>query len=78
MITDKEIIQAMADHLGLSPEDLDRYSTLKDEVGLGPIELNDLLTNLSQKFNISFDPEDVENLKTVNDLVVLIEDNLIE
>lgn len=73
-----QIIQAIAEHLGLSPEDLDRQALLRENLGLGLIELNDLLSDLSQRFNVEFDPEEVEHLRSVGDLIVLIEDNLIE
>lgn len=78
MPSTKDIIQAVADHLGLSVEDLDRQSLLRDELGLGLIELNDLLNELSSKFNVTFTPEDIGDLKSIDDLIVLIEDNLIE
>lgn len=78
MVQEKEIIQAIAEHLGLASEDVDRHALLRDELGLGPIELNDLLSSLSQKFSISFNPSEVENLSKVDDLIVLIEDNLID
>lgn len=75
---ESQIIQAIAEHLGLSPEDVDRHALLREELGLGPIELNDLLSDLSQRFNVVFDTEEVEHLRSVSDLIVLIEDNLIE
>lgn len=78
MPTTNDIVQAIAEHLSLSPEDLDRHADLKDELGLGPIELNDLLSHLSQKFNVSFESEDVEGLKKIDDLVSLVEDNLLD
>lgn len=74
---EKNILQAIADHLSLAPEDLDRGASLRDELSLGPIELNDLLGSLSEKFDVSFHPEEIENVKTIQDLIVLIEDNLI-
>lgn len=78
MNKEKEIIEAIAEYLGLSAEDLDRHALLQDELNLGPIELNDLLSELSSKFSVTFEPEDVEHLKRVEDLIVLIEDNLLE
>ena len=78
MDKEKEIIEAIAEHLGLSPEDLDRRADLREELNLGPIELNDLLSDLSQKFGVTFDPEEIEDLRKVEDLIVLIEDNLLE
>ena len=78
MPTEVEIIKAIAEHLGLSPEDLDRHALLLEELGLGLVELNDLLSYLSQKFDVSFTPADTEDLKKVEDLIVLVEDNLLE
>jgi len=73
-----KIIQAIAEHLGLSVEDLDRHASLREELNLGPIELNDLLSDLSRKFDVSFNQEEIENLKRIDDIIVLIEDNLLE
>lgn len=73
-----KIIQAIAEYLGLSPEDLDRQALLRDELNLDLLELNDLLTDLSSKFDITFSPEEVDELKRIDDIIVLIEDNLID
>lgn len=70
-----DTIQAIADHLGLSPKDLDKEASLRDDLGLGPVELTDLLNYLSSKFDIVFDPEDISNLETLEDLLALVEDN---
>lgn len=78
MNQEAQIIQAIAEHLGLSAEDLDRHALLRDELNLGPIEIDELLNFLSQKFDVNIEPEEVEDLKKVDDLVVLIEDNLID
>lgn len=78
MPTSQDITAAIAEHLGLSPEDLDRQSLLQEDLGLGPIELNDLLSTLSQKFNITFEPEGVEDLHKLEDLVLLVEDSLLD
>lgn len=78
MPTSVDIIKAIAEHLGLNPEDVDKHALLKDELGLGPIELNDLLSSLSHKFNITFESHEVKNLKKIEDLVVLVEDNLLD
>lgn len=78
MPTSADIIKAIAEHLGLNPEDLDRHASLENELGLGPIELNDLLSNLSQKFNVSFETSEMENIHKIEDLVSLVEDNLLD
>lgn len=75
--TSVDIIKSIAEHLALNPEDLDKQTLLREELNLGPIELNDLLADLSHKFNITFDPQDAENLHKVEDLISLVEDNLL-
>ncbi len=75
---EKAIFLAIAEHLGLSIEDIDRHALLRDDLGLGPIELNDLLHDLSAKFNVTFDPSEVASLQKVEDLIVMVEDNLLE
>lgn len=78
LTTEAQIIQAIAEQLGLSPEDVDKDALLREELNLGPIELNDLLSNLSQKFKVSFETDDIEHLNKVEDLVSLVEDNLLD
>lgn len=73
----KEVITVITEYLGLSPGDLDRGSLLYEDLNLSPIEINDLVSHLSEKFNLSLPPEDLADIKTVDDLIILIEDNSI-
>ncbi len=68
----------IAKHLGVTPQDIDVNSSLKDDLGLGPIEISDLLTDLATSFEVAFKSEEIEQIKTVNDLVLLIEDLSLE
>lgn len=77
MITAADILKVIAEHLTINPEDLEKDALLREDLNLGPIQLNDLLHELSEKFDVALRPEEVEKLETVDDLVVLIEDNLI-
>lgn len=78
MSSQQQIIDAIAESLTLPVADIDLESSLKDDLGLNPVEIADLLGQLSQKFNIVFEPQDTENLLTIGDLVELIEDKLLE
>lgn len=77
MSTEIEIIKAIAEALGLAPGELDRHASLRDDLTLGPLELNDLLEELQSRFKITFEPDEIANVQTVNDLISLVEDNLI-
>ena len=72
------VIDEIAKILGVSSQDIDPNSSLQDDLGLGPVELSDLLTALSAKFKVTFNLEDVEGMHSVNDLVVAIEDLSLE
>lgn len=78
MPTSENIIKAIAEQLGLAPEDLELGSLLREELELGPLELNDLLLHLSQRFNIIFETQDMEHLHKIEDLVLLVEDKLLD
>lgn len=78
MSTEIEIIQEIAEHLGLAPEELDRNASLRDDLALGPLELNDLLDDLKSHFKVSFESDEIAQVHSVNDLISLIEDNLID
>lgn len=73
----KEVITVITEYLGLSPGDLDRGLLLYEDLNLSPIEINDLVSHLSQKFNLSLRSEDLADVKTVDDLIILVEDNSI-
>lgn len=78
MSDQKEILEAIAKHLGVTSQDIDLNASFFEDLGLGPIEMADLLSDLSEQFNINFELAETESLKVVNDLVVMIEDLLLE
>lgn len=78
MADQQQIIEAIAENLALPAADLDMDASFQDDLGLNPVEVADLLAELSQKFNIIFDHSELTQIKTVGDLVVMIEDKLLE
>lgn len=74
----KEIIEEIAKHLGITPQDIDLNASLTEDLTLSPVELADLLSALSQRFQVTFNPADIEHLRNVNDVVEMIEDLSLE
>ncbi len=74
----QQIIAEIAKHLAVTPADIDVNATLSEDLGLGPVELADLLFYLSSQFKVTFDQSEVENLLTVHDIIVAIEDLSLE
>lgn len=77
-MTQRDIIEAIADSLGIPITDVDPNAHLKNDLGLNPIEIADLISNMAQRFGIIFDNSETQNLGTVNDIIVLVEDKLLE
>lgn len=73
-----EVIAEIAKHLGVTPQDIDISAGLSDDLGLGPVEMADLISAISQKFDVAFNNSDLANIKTVSDLVVAVEDLSLE
>lgn len=78
MSSQQQIIEAIAESLILPPADIDLESSLKDDLGLNPVEVADLFDSLSQKFNVIIDPTETGQIKTIGDLVELVEDKMLE
>lgn len=70
-----QVIQSVAEYLGLTPQDIDRSASLREDMNLSSVELNDLFTFLSHKFEVEIPLEDLANIHTVEDLIIAIEDN---
>lgn len=78
MATQQEIIEAIAENLTLPPADIDLEFSLQDDLGLNPLQVADLFHHLSGRFSVVIDTGDVEQTKTIGDLIELIEDKLLE
>jgi acyl carrier protein len=77
-IMQKQVIAEFAQHLGVTPQDIDLSASLAEDLGIGPVEMADLINFMSEKFKVTFHRSDIQNLRTVNDLVVAIEDLSLE
>ncbi len=78
MVNQKEIVEEIAEILTLPVADIDPEAHLQDDLGLNPVEIADLLAALSRKFNIIFDTTETVQIKTVGDIIELIEDKSLE
>lgn len=75
---EKDVIAEIAKHLGVTPQDIDINAELSDDLGLGPVEKADLIADISQQFDVNFNPQDLASIKSVHDLVVTVEDLSLE
>lgn len=70
----EKISKIISDNTDISYENISPDSTLY-ELGIDSIDLVDLVMEAEEVFGISIPDEEFENIKTVSDIVALIENN---
>ena len=51
-------------------------TNLLDELGLDSVDLVEVIIDIEDEFDIAIDDEGIQKVKTVNDLIALIEDKI--
>ena len=65
-----EVLQGLQDKLALSS--IDENSRLQD-LGIDSLDVVEYLLEIEERYGVEFPPEEMADLKTINDLVLLIE-----
>jgi acyl carrier protein len=65
-----EVLQGLQDKLALSS--IDENSRLQD-LGIDSLDVVEYLLEIEERYGVEFPPEEMADLKTINDLVTLIE-----
>ena len=65
-----EVLTGLKDKLALSS--IDENSRLQD-LGIDSLDIVEYLLEIEERYGVEFPPEEMSDLKTINDLVVLIE-----
>lgn len=72
----KELREIMAARLGLPPEQLVPEARLVDDLGLDSLDAVELAISVERKFDIEVPEEELTKLKTVADMVALVESRI--
>ena len=67
----KEII---ADQLSVDADSITEASSFKEDLGADSLDVVDLVMALEDEFDVEIPEDQVENIKTVGDIVKFIED----
>lgn len=68
----EKIRKAMAEHLGIGEDEIKLESDFQNDLGIDSLEIFEIIVDLEDEFNIEISNEDLENIKTVQDLVEYI------
>ena len=65
----------LAEQFDVEEDTITEDSSLQDDLGAASLDVVDLLMSIEDEFDIEVPDEDVENIKTVGNLVSYIEQN---
>ena len=65
--------ELIADQLSVDADSITEASSFKDDLGADSLDVVDLVMSIEEEFDLEFPDEEVENIKTVGDIVKYIE-----
>ena len=74
----EQVKKIHCDKLDLEEEQVNEDSEVIDDLGADSLDIVDLVMTLEEEFDTEIPDEDIENLKTVGDIVKYIEDRVAE
>lgn len=74
----EHVKKILCDQLDLEEEQVNEDSEVIDDLGADSLDIVDLVMTLEEEFDTEIPDEDIENLKTVGDIVKYIEDRVAE
>ena len=74
MIFDK-VKEILMDQLDVEEEKVTMEASIVDDLGADSLDLVDMVMSLEEEFDVEIPYDQVENIKTVGDIVKYIEDN---
>ena len=74
MIFDK-VKEILMDQLDVEEEKVTMEASIVDDLGADSLDLVDMVMSLEEEFDVEIHDDQVENIKTVGDIVKYIEDN---
>ena len=72
---EQKIVKIIAEKLNKKPEQITLESRLVEDLGADSLDVVELLMAIEDEFGIEIPDEEIENIKTVDDLVKYIESN---
>ena len=73
MVFDK-VKELISEQLDVKADDITEASNIQDELGADSLDVVDLVMALEDEFDVEIPEDQVENIKTVGDIVKFIED----
>mgnify|MGYP004713793169 FL=1 len=66
--------ELVVDQLGVEEDEVTMEASMQDDLGADSLDLVDLVMSVEEEFGVKVADEDLENIKTIGDIVNYIED----
>ena len=66
--------ELVVDQLGVEEDEVTMEASMQDDLGADSLDLVDLVMSVEEEFGVKVADEELENIKTVGDIVNYIED----
>ena len=67
-----KVIEIIRNQLGLEDAEIDEDTNFKDDLGVDSLDLLELVMAFEEEYNIELNPEELEDIQTVGDVVDFI------
>ena len=74
MVSEK-IIALLADQFGKEESEIELSMDIAEDLGADSLDVDELLMSIEDEFSMEIPDEEIENIKTVGDLVAYIENH---
>lgn len=71
----EKVKDILVDQLDVEEEKVTMEASITDDLGADSLDLVDLVMSLEEEFDVEIPDDQVENIKTVGDIVKYVEDN---
>lgn len=68
----KRVIEIIRDQLNLDDVEINEETSFKEDLGVDSLDLLELVMAFEEEYNIELDPEELEGIATVGDIVEFI------
>ncbi|MGN0622916.1 MAG: acyl carrier protein [Oscillospiraceae bacterium] len=69
----EKVRDIVAEQLDVDAEEITMESSIVDDLGADSLDVVDLVMSIEEEFDVEIPDEDVENIKTVGDIVKYVE-----
>ncbi len=76
MATIDKVKELMANQLGISADDITPEKEIVKDLGADSLDIVEMLMTFEEEFNVTMPEEETVDIKTVQDIVTLLEKNM--